>query len=108
MNFGTLQSFMERSSTPYLTLSEMQNSAGHIISALAAIHAAGYLHNDIQPSNVLLNHDYANRFAASLNGLSRCTRQEIPTEESSEAGASPPSLINEFSHLYLAPEMILS
>lgn len=47
MNMGTLQNFMEKSSMSYLTLEEMKSSAYHIVSAVQAIHAAGYLHNDI-------------------------------------------------------------
>ena len=47
MNMGTLQNFMEKSSMSYLTLEEMKSSAYQIVFAVQAIHAAGYLHNDI-------------------------------------------------------------
>ena len=47
MNMMTLQTLMERSSIRYLTLSEMQGSARTIVSVVAAIHTAGFLHNDI-------------------------------------------------------------
>ena len=47
MNMMTSQTLMERSSARYLTLEEMQGSARTIVNVVAAIHAAGFLHNDI-------------------------------------------------------------
>lgn len=47
MNMMTLQTMMERSSTRYLTLSELQSSARTIVYVVAAIHSAGFVHNDI-------------------------------------------------------------
>ena len=47
MNMMTLQTTMERSSTRYLTLSELQSSARTIVCVVAAMHKAGFIHNDI-------------------------------------------------------------
>ena len=57
MNMGTLQTLMERASTPYLTLQEMQGFAKKIIQTVGTMHEAGFLHNDIQPGNILLHRD---------------------------------------------------
>ena len=116
MNMMTLQTTMERSSTRYLTLSELQSSARTIVCVVAAMHSAGFIHNDIQPGNILLNREPTKRMMTiALNGFSRCSRigsrsnsADQTSEESKSGVSSAPSLINEFSHLYLAPEMILS
>ena len=47
MNSGNLQYFMENTSTRYLSLEEIVGPARSVVCAVAAIHLAGYLHNDI-------------------------------------------------------------
>ena len=60
MNGGTLQNFMEerrQTKSSYLIAEEWQKHARQIVHAVAAIHAAGYLHNEIHPENILLKHN---------------------------------------------------
>ena len=74
---------MERrsASSRQLTQQELQRQAWQIGNAVAAIHAAGYLHNDIQPGNILLTRDSANDISATLNGLRRCSKRIMVEEE---------------------------
>ena len=106
---------MERrsASSRQLTQQELQRQARQIGNAVAAIHAAGYLHNDIQPGNILLTRDSANDISAALNGLRRCSKRIIEEENKSQHEVKSvevvlSSHINELSYLYQAPEVILS
>ena len=44
-------------SARYLTTEELRGPAWQIVNAVAAIHAAGYLHNNIEPGKILLSKD---------------------------------------------------
>ena len=54
MNRRDLCCYMKKHQLPYLSHGELKKPLKNIISALKAIHQAGYLHNDVQPCNILL------------------------------------------------------
>ena len=56
----------------YITEVELKRPAKHLLKALGAIHLAGYLHNDIQPSNIFINVNDMDKVSVTLDGLSRC------------------------------------
>ena len=104
---------MERrsASSRQLTQQELQRQAWQIGNAVAAIHAAGYLHNDIQPGNILLTRHSANNISAALNGLRGCSKriEESKTQhEIKSVEVVLSSHFNKLSYLYQAPEVILS
>ena len=103
-NFGDLQTLMEMTSINYLTERELFYSIRHIVIGLANIHKVGYLHNDIQPSNILIHkEEHSSAITVALNGLARCT----PIDGRIEEGVFH-SEQNQFSMLYLAPEVVQS
>ena len=102
-NFGDLQTLMESNQICYLGESQMLTPARYIMQALGSIHNAGFLHNDIQPGNILINKDSQNRATVALDGFSRCAPIEISLQESIYN-----TEINQYSHLYLAPEVLQS
>ena len=73
-----------------------------LLKALAEIHQAGYLHNEIQPQHVLLTQHRASKLVIKLEGLSACQREGV-------SGSSQyPSRFNEWSAIYRAPETTTS
>lgn len=66
-------SLMQRSVVQYLTEDEMHEPALQVLSALSDIHACGYLHNDVQPCNILLMTDRDGQLMAALNGFSKAS-----------------------------------
>ena len=54
MNRRDLCCYMKKHQLPYMSEEEMRKPLKNIISALKVIHQAGYLHNDVQPCNILI------------------------------------------------------
>lgn len=76
MNQGDLYSNMKKLHCAYLTEQELRSPFKNILSALKTIHKHGYIHNDIQPSNILLHrHKKNNRLrSVKLGGFTNATR----------------------------------
>ena len=100
MNAGDLQSALQSSSCPYICEEKLLKPLRSILEALATIHSLGYIHNDIQPNSILLHCESDKTYRAVFSTLSSCSRA---TATSQDAG---PSLVNDFSCMYAAPEII--
>lgn len=55
MNRCDLATFMKKHQLPYLTPEEIKKPLKNIVSALKIIHTAGYVHNDMQLSSLLVD-----------------------------------------------------
>ena len=105
MHFGDLQSFMEGSSSgcKYLCEEELRGPAKLVASTLWSIHKLGFLHNDVQPGNILLNSTKTGQTMAALGGFGYVSH----LGDQNDGNAVQPNSINEFSSLYRSPEVIL-
>ena len=98
MNRGDLCSYMIKHQIPYLTSKEIKGPLKSIITALKVIHKAGYLHNDLQPCNVLAQRKNMQQgFKVKLGGFSKVLKVE-------KASTLHEAQVN----LYRAPEVIAS
>ena len=72
MNRRDLCCYMKKHQLPYLSHGELKKPLKNIISALKAIHQAGYLHNDVQPCNILLEKKKGQQtYKTKLGGFSK-------------------------------------
>ena len=105
MNLCDLQTFMaSNNNVRFLNIQELTGPTRIITLALVAIHDSGYVHNDIQPANILINTQMESILQLSLGGFSRC----VKAEENRTRPVPMMSDTNEYSYLYRAPEVILS
>ncbi len=93
-DFGA-QSLAERHSLSPLTIEETLRCGREIADALGAIHAAGIIHKDLKPSNILVTPDLKRLQICDLGLASVTTREQ-------QAIVSPEILSGTL--LYIAPE----
>lgn len=72
MNRRDICCFMKRHHLPYLSEEEFRKPLKNIISALKTVHQAGFLHNDVQPCNILIEKKKGQQsFKTKLGGFSK-------------------------------------
>ena len=84
MNSRTLNDLMQKTSVEYIPETDILHYQKSLLNALQSIHRAGFLHNDIQPHNVLLNRDRKGTYCVALNGLSGCRLASSSAQDSDE------------------------
>ena len=104
MSLGDIGSFIRAHGYLYLTEQEVRVSAKSLARALGAMHKEGFLHNDVQPSSILLHrHRKGKGFSVKLGALSHARPIGAPllVQDPND------SQIEGLNGLYKAPEVIL-
>ena len=105
MSLGDMRSFIRAHGYLYLTEQEVRVSAKSLARALGAMHEEGFLHNDVQPSSILLHrHRNGKGFSVKLGALSHARPIGAP-----QLVYDPDDYqIEGLNGLYKAPEVIIS
>jgi serine/threonine protein kinase len=96
-------SLRDRLSGAPMNLSDALDIAIQAASALEAAHAAGILHRDIRPDNILLRHD---RVKLADFGLAKLTEHRFEDETSKEAATQSGPGVVLGSTAYMSPEQV--
>ena len=102
-NKGNLLHFMRDSKVSQLTEREIGKKAKHIFRALEAIHNVGFVHGDVRPQNIFINHSKSSGdLNCAFGDFERC----MPIETTHLQ--QPYTETDDLRILYLAPEVIRS
>ena len=88
-------------SVRYLTQTELRYPVNELLQGLRAIHQAGFIHNNINPRNILINESRSGSISVVLDGFKRCSKVGHQVEK--ELGE-----LDTKSLLHQAPEVIAS
>jgi len=51
----SLADYLEDSNTGFITIDKVCKIMSHVYEALEQLHSVGYIHNDLKPSNIMLD-----------------------------------------------------